>query len=376
MSDILTQYRQVPQIVPSETNGSAVLELNGEALHLVKGDSKDELSPTVWRLPTKSESLATSHLRKVKELDNFGYLPATIELWRTEEDFTNAISKLISAILQGDVIVAPYLSRFLFPQATVTTISPTLGVLPVASPTLPPATHTNTYFIRDGRQAYIVDPAGETELLARAIATWKPALTGVFLTHHHGDHIAAAKELAERFSVPVLAHNETASRVGIQCITPGDYLTDNIQLIFTPGHAPGHLCLFHTQERWLIAGDMVAGVGTILVEPNDGDMTLYLQSLREMQALQASLILPAHGPYSTDAEGLLSHYITHRLKREEKVENALSDVPQSLEVLVAKVYDDAPVFLHPIAKLSLHAHLIKLKREHRCVENQTGEWRL
>ena len=66
--------------------------------------------------------------------------------------------------------------------------------------------------------------------------------------------------------------------------------------------------------------------------------------------------------------------IQHRLDREAKVANALMTKPGfSPAQLVPTVYADVPTHLHPIAELSLHAHLIKLKMDNRAVENK-GTW--
>ena len=52
----------------------------------------------------------------------------------------------------------------------------------------------------------------------------------------------------------------------------------------------------------MIAGDMVASVGTILVEAQDGDMIAYLASLERMRAANPSLLLPAHGDPIVNAD--------------------------------------------------------------------------
>src|SRR5437762_3235465 len=80
----------------------------------------------------------------------------------------------------------------------------------------------------------------------------------------------------------------------------------------TPGHAPGHLCFADAAARAIVAGDMVASVGTIIVEPEDGgDMTLYLASLRRLRAevdAGATRLLPAHGPPIVDGGARLDFY--------------------------------------------------------------------
>jgi glyoxylase-like metal-dependent hydrolase (beta-lactamase superfamily II) len=124
----------------------------------------------------------------------------------------------------------------------------------------------------------------------------------------------------------------------------------------------------------MIAGDMVAGVGTILVEAIDGDMALYLESLRRMDAEAPSVLLPAHGWPLRDAHGALERYIAHRLERERKVHAALvrHGGPASVAELLPAAYDDAPRAVWPIAALAAEAHLIKLEREGRARRTAAG----
>ena len=69
--------------------------------------------------------------------------------------------------------------------------------------------------------------------------------------------------------------------------------------------------------------------------------------------------------------------VAHRLKRESKVVAALTELaPSTLAELVLRVYDDVDSSLHPMAKLSLHAHLIKLVEENRACEGSSERWSL
>ena len=141
-----------------------------------------------------------------------------------------------------------------------------------------------------------------------------------------------------------------------------------LQAVHTPGHAPGHLCFLEPESRALIAGDMVAGVGTILVDPHDGDMQQYLASLERLDALDAAQLLPAHGLPIVEARARLRFYMQHRLQREAKVAQALAGLGReaSLEEIVPIAYADVAAAAWPMARLSAEAHLIKLEREGRA----------
>jgi glyoxylase-like metal-dependent hydrolase (beta-lactamase superfamily II) len=119
----------------------------------------------------------------------------------------------------------------------------------------------------------------------------------------------------------------------------------------------------------VVVGDMVASVGTILIEPGDGDMRIYLEQLRRLEALSAERALPAHGDPILEPSKLFSHYVSHRLMREEKVFSALAAAGEAgaeAGELVPVAYADTPRALWPIARLSLEAHLVKLVSEGRA----------
>ena len=141
-------------------------------------------------------------------------------------------------------------------------------------------------------------------------------------------------------------------------------------MLHTPGHAPGHVCLFEPRSRTAIVGDMVASVGTILIAPGEGDMALYIEQLERLAALDASLALPAHGEPIDDPTALFIRYVAHRKMREDKIFAALKAAPASSDGmtagdLVPAAYDDVSPAIWPLAKLSVDAHLEKLERDGR-----------
>lgn len=275
---------------------------------------------------------------------------------------------------------------------SATIVAPTIERLAVRTPTLPPATHTNMYALGT-RDVVLVEPATPfADELERTVA-WAEALRSrgrvvraILATHHHHDHIGGAAELRHRLGVPLWAHGRTAERA--PHVTVDRYLEDGesftldgpipteIQSVLTPGHAPGHLCFSDSHSGMLIAGDMVASVGTIIVEPRDGDMILYLRSLAMLRGLNATALLPAHGDVITDATGKLDQYTAHRLAREGKVLAALRDQSQvaSAVDLVPIAYADTDSRAWPLAAQSTEAHLIKLETDGLAERTDRG-WR-
>lgn len=269
----------------------------------------------------------------------------------------------------------------------VRTIAATIEMLPVRTPTLPPATHTNSFLVGTG-EAVLIEPATPYHEEQDRMVDWVRAarLRGVepvaiLATHHHPDHVGGAMALRERLGLPLWAHAMTAQRLdGIvevdRLIQDGERIEldgptpTSLTALHTPGHAPGHLCFTDEVSNIMIAGDMVASIGTIIVEPTDGDMLLYLESLEKMAALEPAGLLPAHGDLITQPQAILRFYIEHRLMRERKVLQALETrgKPSRPRHLVAEAYADTAKTLWPLALQSIEAHLIKLQREGRIAK--------
>lgn len=276
-------------------------------------------------------------------------------------------------------------------EHTVELVCPGINRLAVRTPTLPPATHTNSFLI--GTDPFLlVEPASPYESendwimdQCRTRISNGCELRAIVATHFHPDHVGGAKVLCNELNVPFWGHAKTIERIGFanvatRTLDEGDEITlggdspIQLQVLHTPGHAPDHLCFWEPNLRTLIAGDMVASVGTILIEPDDGDMIEYLGSLHRLLELDAQTVLPAHGAPVQDAHEIFTRYIAHRLAREAKVQDALTSKLQSLEELVAIAYRDTPQNIWPIAQLSLHAHLIKLQAEKKA-EPVDRKWR-
>lgn len=257
-----------------------------------------------------------------------------------------------------------------------------LQLFPVRTPTLLPATHTNSYAL-GARQLLLVEPSTPYEDEQRAWIEWARALSSsgrelvaVVATHHHPDHVGGAALLSRELGLPLWAHAETAARIDAPVarhLVDGEEITlagprDEVwRVLHTPGHAPGHVCLFEPRSRTVVVGDMVASVGTILIAPGDGDMRLYLAQLDRLGALDASVALPAHGDPIDAPTALFAHYVKHRLAREEKIFGFLERSTAALDAgeLVALSYDDVPAAIWPIARLSVEAHLEKLVADGR-----------
>lgn len=292
------------------------------------------------------------------------------------------LTRLAEGPLTEDGLRTP--GRFAHTPPDDSPISPALTLFPLRTPTLPPATHTNCYIVGQ-RELLVVEPAagdpGEQARLDRFLDARIAAgatVRGIALTHHHHDHVGGVAHLARRLKVPVMAHRLTAERIDhpVQVLLDeGDAIAldggPTLDVLHTPGHAVGHLCFVTRDTRDAIVGDMVAGVGSILVVPGEGHMGQYLDSLRRLRALGLRTLLPSHGPAIGGADHKLDEYVAHRLDRERQVLDALAVGPADLKTLVDRVYTDVPPMVKAgpdggLAGLSLRAHLEQLERQRRA----------
>lgn len=268
---------------------------------------------------------------------------------------------------------------------------PRVLMLPLATATLPPATHTNSYLV-GGRELALIDPGTsdpeELDRLQRGLDDLAQRhgqrVTAIWLTHHHPDHVGGVETLRKHLGVPVLAHGETARRLAPRGIRVDEELTDGqvlrlegkaddrteepevrVRVVHTPGHARGHVCFFEEGGGSLLAGDMVAGIGTIVIDPPEGDMDDYLDSLRRLIDLEPRTLFPAHGPAIKNAVDKLREYVDHRLWREEKVLTAWHQGRRTAKEMLPEVYDDAPKEAWPLAERQIEAHLERLRRAGR-----------
>jgi hydroxyacylglutathione hydrolase len=221
---------------------------------------------------------------------------------------------------------------------------------------------TNTYLVGH-RQAVIIDPgpADEAHLarIATACQTLELAVQAVIITHYHSDHGGGASQLARRLGVSLLSFGaplHAGDRIEVDPLT--------LTVKHTPGHIQAHICLWAAEPRLLLAGDLVAGQGTILVIPPDGDMAAYLESLRAMQALNPAAMLPGHGPVIEDPHALFQEYIDHRLRREQQVLDHVAQGRHTAAAIAARIYADRPEAIG-IGALQIEAHLEKLRKEGR-----------
>lgn len=269
-----------------------------------------------------------------------------------------------------------------------------VALLDPKTPTLWPATTTNCVVLGCG-DVILVDPAAVWDEERAAfdetldVILEGRAVSGIVLTHHHPDHVGDAARQKARHGCPVYAHALTAAQLDdglVDVVIDEGFAFDlgggghgpdrRFVAVYTPGHARGHLCLWEPQLRLLVAGDMIAGQGSILIDPPEGHMATYLASLQRLIALAPRALVPSHGPLLTDAAVRLEQQLAHRRSRGQKVHAAIAAGAHDTAAIVAAAYGpDTPPQMFPFAARSVCAIVEQLVEEGRAVADGQG-WRV
>lgn len=322
------------------------------------------------------------------ELTSGEWLTASEAYARWTRDQVVAVPPTLHALRTLAAGVAPDLvERFLsieqargIPERRIT-FRPNYLCFPVRTPTRPPATHTCCYIVHNSKEMLIFDPGSPYEDEQQALAECVDEMISegrdvreIILTHLHPDHVGGVNALKSHLGggVPVGAHAQTAAALeNIQV----DHLIEDDEVItlegepqirlralHTPGHALGHLC-FHDDARGvLMTGDNIVGVGSVLIDPPQGNMRDYLQSLERMRSLPGlSILLGGHGPAVAAPYQKIDEYISHRLEREQNILASVRAGAMTPKEIVEKVYTDVSPKAYAMAERAVLAHLEKLR---------------
>ena len=254
---------------------------------------------------------------------------------------------------------------------------------PVRTPTKPPATHTNCYLVYNSKEILIFDPGSPYEDEQQALAACLDELIShgrkvreIVLTHLHPDHVGGVNALRAHLgdSVPIAAHVFTAEALDEvhvdRRIQDGEIVTlegepkISLRALHTPGHARGHLCFHDELSGVLITGDNIVGLGSVLIDPPEGNMRDYLDSLTRLRGVpNLTILFGGHGPAMSNPYKKIDQYIAHRREREERILEAVKTGAATAKEIVARVYTDVSPKAHAMAERAVLAHLEKLEAD-------------
>jgi glyoxylase-like metal-dependent hydrolase (beta-lactamase superfamily II)/8-oxo-dGTP pyrophosphatase MutT (NUDIX family) len=273
--------------------------------------------------------------------------------------------------------------------------TPGFTCFPLRTPTKPPATHTNAYLIGHG-EFVVVDPGSpyedEQAALAACVGDFLAegrTLREIVLTHHHPDHVAGVEPLRAHLGgrVSVAAHRLTADALGDSVrvdrfIEEGDVIelagepALSLRAMHTPGHTRGHLSFYEERTQTLVVGDNIVGLGSVLIEPPEGNVRDYLSSLERYRALlpNVRVLFGGHGPPVANARAKIGEYVAHRLEREANILRAVREGASSPREIVERVYTDVSPKMHALAERAVAAHLIKLEEDGLVSRDAEGRY--
>ena len=256
---------------------------------------------------------------------------------------------------------------------------------------------TNSYLVGDSTSGYIaIDPGpADADHIQRLYNAAGGDIRLIVCTHSHPDHSPGARPLqalceaaGRRVVIAGLPSAPTAR--ADSAFTPDQVLSNNelfapdfigleadlmpengqnrhtLKVLYTPGHAANHLCLVLIEDGLLFSGDHILNGSTTVINPPDGNMNTYLDSLDLLSNAcdehSIDFILPAHGYAIGQAKTAIAQLKAHRLKREAKIIAVMKVMPDgTLDDWVPLAYDDVDERIWPVAKRSLLAHVERIK---------------
>jgi glyoxylase-like metal-dependent hydrolase (beta-lactamase superfamily II) len=252
-------------------------------------------------------------------------------------------------------------------------LAPGVRRLLAPNPSMMTGPGTNTYLFGVAEIA-VIDPGPAIDAHIDGIIEAAGApVRWVLVTHTHPDHSPGAMALAARTGAAVLGRPAPEHGPQDRSFRPTRLLGDGdaletgeftLEAVHTPGHASNHLCFRHAESNWLVTGDQVIDGSTVVINPPDGDMSAYIESLERLRAMNCDALLPGHGDRIVDPVRAIERIIEHRLLRESRVLAAVRRHPRlTPHELVPHVYQDVSPHLFPLAERSLLAHLLKLEKD-------------
>lgn len=231
----------------------------------------------------------------------------------------------------------------------------------------------NNTWLLDGAEPTLID-AGTGEpahLEALAAALAGRALVRVLVTHGHRDHASGREALVARWpSLECWKWPDAGDAPGAwrpltdsQRIVAGDRRLD---VLHTPGHAPDHVCFVDDPARAVYGGDLlIEGASVLIPAGRGGSLRAYLDSLARVEADAPRVVYPGHGRVIEDPRAVIAEHRRHREAREVQVLACAAETGPDVEAIVARLYPALDEPLLKAARMTVQAHLDKLREDGR-----------
>jgi glyoxylase-like metal-dependent hydrolase (beta-lactamase superfamily II) len=238
---------------------------------------------------------------------------------------------------------------------------------------------TNTYLVGSIKLA-VIDPgplnAAHRDAILRAANGRE--ISHILATHAHRDHVDGIAALQKLTGAKVAAFKRLpAARIEAADGPSGtdfinyDFVPDialkagdtvsgadwALTAIYTPGHAPDHLCFALDGRDTVFSGDHVMAWNTSVVAPPEGRMADYIASLEILLDRSDSVFLPGHGGRLLEPQRTVKAYLLHRRWREQAVLQSLKAGATTIRQVVPEIYQGLSPHLLPAAALSVLAHV-------------------
>ena len=258
-------------------------------------------------------------------------------------------------------------------------ILPNIYQIKIGGENIPGLYAPNVFFILGTDKAVFIDTAyGQNEEINTYIKLWeeklKPELSAIILTHRHDDHIGGALKLNKATNGTLICGEQEIPHIskslsGITSLVgakDGDKFNLGnltLEIIETPGHTSGSICIFLHEQKILFTGDTVLGGTTTAISPGQGSMADYINSLNKLIGYNSLYICPGHGSIINDPQKKLESIIKQRINRENQIIKVLEKGSASAEDMFLQMYKRLDERLHQSAIGQIKSHLIKLENE-------------
>lgn len=282
----------------------------------------------------------------------------------------------------------------------------------------------NTYLVKTEEGSILLDTGWNAEEAYKTLLNQleelkilQSELHYIVITHAHPDHIGLASRMAKNSGAKLIMHqkettfapppcfipamkdlqgealewmrkngvlvknypklpvmNETAVedtyKISAQLVQGGEHLKlgqFDFEVLWTPGHSPGHICLYEKKRQLLFSGDHLLPDITPSINmhhESENPLTDYLHALKQIANLKVKLVMPGHGDVFTNLSERVTKVIAHHHKRLQEISNALTRPKTAYEVASSiswnignSTWDDLSPFVQYMAVTETLAHL-------------------